>query len=458
MPVSLRARAAIGAVLLVGIALLAGSVAMVLLTRSSLTANVREAAELRAEDVATALASGATSTADLAVEDQEDAFIQVVDTTGQVVASSANVDGFAAVAALADEESTVIGHAPVGQDRFVVVGIAVADRSQTVLVGRALDGADEATRALLSSLGIGVPLLLVLVGLVAWRLVGRALAPVAAMTAGAREITATDIDRRLPEPDTADEIGDLARTLNAMLDRLGDSRDRLAAFVADAAHELRSPVSSLRQHAEVTLEHPEASSVEELAVVVADESLRLQRLVDDLLLLARADDDVTPVDRGDVDLDDVVGTVVGRRRATDGITVDLSAVSGGQVRGDPVGLDRLVANLLDNATLHARNRVAIALQEADDGTVTLTVDDDGPGIPEPDRRRVFERFVRLDEARSRDAGGSGLGLAIVAAVAAGHNASVTVTDAPGGGARFRVAFPPPPPAPGTQSQASAWTV
>jgi len=441
MATSLRARAAFGAVVVVGVALLVGSVAMVLLTRASLTGNVREAAELRAEDVATALEGGGANPADLAVEDQEDAFIQVVDLDGVVLAASPNVGGLPAVADLDDETSTVIDDAPVGEDRFVVVGIDTADGEATVLVGRALDGADEATRALLGYLAVGVPLLLALVGLVAWRLVGRALAPVAAMTAGAREINATGTEQRLPEPDADDEIGDLARTLNAMLDRLAAARDRLSAFVADAAHELRSPVSALRQHSEVALEHPEATDLADLAGVVRAESLRLQHLVDDLLLLARTDEGVPVTAPVAVDLDDVVVAVIERRGPTPSVTVDLTGLSGGQVHGDPVALDRLVANLVDNAVRHATGRVAIGLAEDDAGTVTLTVDDDGPGIPIEDRARVFERFVRLDEARSRDAGGSGLGLAIVAAVAHAHGAVVAVDDRPGGGARVRVVFP-----------------
>jgi len=355
------------------------------------------------------------------------------------VASSANVDGLPAVAPLGNEESEVIDEAPIGGDRFVVVGIAAADGETTVLVGRALDGADEATRALLQSLAIGVPLLLVLVGLVAWRLVGRALAPVAAMTAAATDITSTDLDRRLPEPDATDEIGDLARALNAMLGRLGDARDRLSAFVADAAHELRSPVSTLRQHAEVALGHPDSTDITELAGVVHDESLRLQHLVDDLLVLARSDDGPSRALVA-VDLDDVVIAVAGRIDPSAG-PIDLSGVSGGQVQGDPVALGRLVTNLLDNAVRHARSRVAVALTETDDRTVILTVDDDGPGVPPADRRRVFERFVRLDEARSRDGGGSGLGLAIVAAVTEAHAGSVTVGESLWGGARFRVSFP-----------------
>lgn len=446
---SLRARAAVGAVLVVGLALVVGSVAMIVLTRSSLTGNVREAAELRAEDVATALEGGAATPADLAVEDAEDGFIQVLDADGSVVDASPNVTGDPAVARLDDETSTVVGSGPVGDDRFVVVGI-VADTpegTRTVLVGRALDGADEATAALLRVLVVGVPLLLTLVGLVAWRLVGRALRPVAAMTATADEITATAPDRRLPEAHGADEFVDLARTLNAMLDRLAAARDRQQAFVADAAHELRSPVSSLRQHAEVTLAHPSTTTAPELAGVVQQESLRLQRLVDDLLLLTRADARQAP-SLGPVDLAGLVDDVVARPRPA-GPAVERTGGSPGPVTGAADDLERLVTNLVDNAVRHARSLVRVGLA-ADQGVAVLTVDDDGPGIEPADRERVFERFVRLDEARSRDAGGSGLGLAIVAAVAATHGGTVAVEDGPLGGARFRVTLPVavPGPAPG----------
>jgi len=430
---SLRTRAVIGAVTIVGVALLIGSVSMVLLVRSSLTGNVREAAELRADDLATVLEAGGESAADLAVEDDEDALIQVIGPEGDVVASSPNVDGLPPVADLGDEQSTVLDHVSVGGDRFVAVAVT-ADTPEgevTVLVARALDDADEATWALVEVLAIGVPLLLVVVGLVAWALVGRALAPVAAMTGAADEITATDLDRRLPEPEGADEIARLGTTLNAMLARLADSRDRMSAFVADAAHELRSPVSSLRQHAEVALQHPDRA-----------ESLRQQRLVDDLLLLARVDEGAAARRDRAVDLDDAVAVAVARLRPVSPVVIDTSGVSGGQVIGDPSGLDRLVGNLLENAARHANTRVEVTLAERDD-VVTLTVDDDGPGIPVPDQDRIFERFVRLDESRSRDEGGSGLGLAIVAAVAAAHGATVVVGDSPLGGARFRVVFPGP---------------
>jgi signal transduction histidine kinase len=232
----------------------------------------------------------------------------------------------------------------------------------------------------------------------------------------------------------------LARTMNEMLDRLEDAQLRQRRFVSDASHELRTPVASIRQHAEVALAHPDRSSLSGLADTVLAESLRIQDLVSDLLLLAAADERSTPIRWHPVDLDDLVFAVAGDLRAGGTVQVDTSAVSAGRITGDGTGLRRVLANLAENAGRHARGRVAFGLSEQDD-VVLLTVDDDGPGIPAPHRQRVLERFVRLDSARARDAGGSGLGLAIVAELVAGHGGRVEISDSPLGGARVAVRFP-----------------
>jgi signal transduction histidine kinase len=439
---SLRFRATAGAVVVVGAALLAGSVGLVLLIRESTTDNVREAAELRAEDVAATLEGRPVSPVDLAVEDDQDSLIQVLDPRGVVLAASGNVAGQPAVADLRAGDQVTLHDPPIGQDDFVAVAVG-ADTTTgpvTVLVARALDDVNETTWAVTRLLLVGGPLLLLVVGVVAWHMVGRALAPVEEMRRTVDNISGTDLDRRVPEPGGRDEIARLATTMNGMLNRLSAARDRMAGFVSDAAHELRSPVASMRQHAEVALRQPERTDVVELAEVVRDENLRLQRLVDDLLLLARADERALGASRRPVDLDDLALDVVDRVRATSGVTVDVSGVSGGQVLGDEAELDRLIGNLVENAARHADQRVDVRLAERD-GSVVLTVDDDGPGIPVEDREQVFERFVRLDEARSRDAGGSGLGLAIVAEVARAHDSVVTVGTSPAGGARVTVTFP-----------------
>ena len=184
--------------------------------------------------------------------------------------------------------------------------------------------------------------------------------------------------------------------------------------------------------------HPTTTHASELAEVVAHEVLRLQRIVDDLLLLSRIDEGTLAIHAGDVDLAELVANEAARLRAATGLEVD-AEVDPAEVHGDPEHLDRLLRNLTDNATRHARARVALSLHTVD-GAVTLAVDDDGAGIPETERERVFDRFVRLDEARDRDSGGTGLGLSIVREIATAHGATVSAAAAPGGGARFEVRF------------------
>ncbi len=228
--------------------------------------------------------------------------------------------------------------------------------------------------------------------------------------------------------------------MNRMLDRLEASQERQQRFISDASHELRSPVATIRHHAEVALAHPGRGTDDELAAVVLPEDLRIERLVDDLLFLARADESTLEVRRRVIDLDDLVFDEAARLRATTDHDVDVSAVSAGQVDGDASHLRRVLRNLGDNAARHARSSIRVELAEAVDG-VLLVVEDDGSGIPADRREEVFERFVRLDEARARDDGGSGLGLAITAEVVAAHHGTVRAVEGRAGGARVEVLLP-----------------
>jgi len=211
--------------------------------------------------------------------------------------------------------------------------------------------------------------------------------------------------------------------------------------VADASHELRSPIASIREQAEVAAAHPDRTTTRALAEHVAAESRRMQRLVDDLLLLARADDQSLALRQRPVDLDDIVfdGARELRRDAT-ALRVDTTRVSPARVLGDETALARIVGNLAENAARHARTTVAFTLAEHA-GAVVLDIDDDGAGVPTADRARVFERFVRLDDARARDDGGSGLGLAIVAQLVTAHGGDVEILDSPLGGARVEIRLP-----------------
>lgn len=286
----------------------------------------------------------------------------------------------------------------------------------------------------------GVPLLLVLVGVTTWTVVGRTLAPVDAIRREVDEVSGHELHRRVPDPDTGDEIARLAATMNRMLDRLEVSQARQQRFISDASHELRSPVATIRHHAEIALAHPGQGTGADLAEIVLAEDLRVERLVEDLLFLAQADEHTLRIGRHVLDLDDLVFDEAARLRATTDLRVDVSGVSGGRVDGDATQLRRVLRNLCDNAVRHTRSTIWLSLEGRAAGVV-LGVADDGDGVAAAEQERVFERFVRLDEARARDDGGSGLGLAITAEIVAAHDGTVTVSDGSGGGARFEVVLP-----------------
>ena len=309
-----------------------------------------------------------------------------------------------------------------------------------MLVARALDLVEESTEVVTTLLALGLPILLVGVGAVAWLLVGRSLAPVELIRAEVDEISGSELHRRVPEPPGTDELARLATTMNEMLARLERAHSQQRQLVADTSHELRSPIASIRQHAEVALAHPERTVTSELAETMLAEALRMARMVDDLLFLARADERTLELKRRPLDLDDRALEAARLLRRDTHLEIDATGVSGGRVRGDADGLRRVVANLAENAARHARRRVAISVIE-DGDEVCLSIEDDGPGIPVADRERVFDRFVRLDAARARDAGGSGLGLAIVAEVVAAHGGTVVIRDSPLDGTLVEVRLP-----------------
>lgn len=283
---------------------------------------------------------------------------------------------------------------------------------------------------------LSVPVLVIGGGLLAWLLTGRALRPVHSITSQVEEISSGNLHQRVPEPETGDEIAELAATMNSMLDRLEVDDRRLRQFVSDASHELRSPVAVLRSEAEVAKRSPDATSVDELADGVLEESTRLQRIVEDLLVLARGEERQASR-RLELDVDDIVLHEATRRRA---LPVDTRAVSAGRILGTPEAVGRIVTHLLDNAARHGTSRIEVGLR-SEAAVVRLWVDDDGPGIPMSERGRIFERFARLDDARTRDRGGAGLGLAVVAESVRSMAGQVKVEDAPLGGARFVVEWP-----------------
>jgi signal transduction histidine kinase len=443
---SIRIRTAAAAILVVGISLLIASVAVVLLLEGSLREGVRTTAQIRAEAIARELRRVDPQDLVLGVEAGDEEFVQILDADGDVVASSPNVEDLPPVERLRPGQSREIPprfppDVEPFDDPFVLVArTPTPDSPLTVIVGRNLEPVGEARANLERILAQTMPLLLVIVGIVTWFVVSKALSPVEAIRAEVESISGRELHRRVPDPPGKDEIARLAATMNRMLGRLESARRRERRFVSDASHELRSPVAVIRQHAEVALSHPDRTDLREFSEVVLEEDMRLQRLVEDLLLLTRIDEGTLSLPDEPIDLDDLVLEEARRLRSTTALRVDASRVSSGRVRGDRDQLRRLVRNLAENAARHARDEVRLRLQELD-GRVVLDVEDDGTGVSAGDRDRIFGRFVRLEEARDRDSGGSGLGLAIVREVTIFHGGTVSVLDSDLGGARFEVQFP-----------------
>ena len=312
----------------------------------------------------------------------------------------------------------------------------------TLVAQQSLAEVDRTVDSVTHALMLAVPALILLVGMAMWYFTGRALRPVEAIRLEAEEITGTTMHRRVPEPDTDDEVGRLARTMNAMLVRLETSSQKQRQFVSDASHELRTPLASIRANLEVSLRNEQSTDWPEVARRVLSEDERMEDTVAELLELARLDESEGPLVLDalpEVDLDDVVADLAITTRR---VPVDTTKVSAGRVHGREDQLARAIRNLVDNAARHASSKVAVSLSTDQNGhVVDLIVDDDGTGISPEDRSRVFERFTRLDEGRARDAGGLGLGLALVKGIVDSHHRTVTNDDSPQGGARFTVRLP-----------------
>lgn len=483
---SVRARAAIGATLVVAVALVAAGLAVLLVLRANLIDQADLEAEVAAREAAGQLATG-TPYEDVELDDEEDHPVQVTDEEDRVVIVSKDlraVTGTGASGVTAapsasagatpspgddddgdddadddgDEDRGRPGRGEVSSDdpdfsdgtatvgrttadyRFAAVEATTPDGvTLTVYAGAPLAAEQEAVNTVRGAMLTGLPLLLLVVAGVTWLVTRRALRPVEGIRREMAAITASeDLARRVPEPGSRDEIAALARTTNETLTVLEASVERQRRFVADASHELRSPIASLRTQLEVAEAHPELL---DLPGAVAD-TVRLQVLAADLLLLARLDAGEKP-GSATVELGALVREEVSQR-AGDRIAVRVEVPEGGafEVNGSRGQLSRVIGNLLDNAQRHAEASVAVSVA-ADGRGVRVEVRDDGAGVPEEERERIFERFVRLDDARSRDDGGAGLGLAIARDVASRHGGTLTVHRAAEGGAAFRLWLPRP---------------
>jgi signal transduction histidine kinase len=309
----------------------------------------------------------------------------------------------------------------------------------TVLVGGGSEAVETTARTVALLLACGAPLIVAVAAAATYGLVRRSLKSVDAIRNRVAEISSSDLAERVPVPDSRDEIAALAVTMNEMLSRIEAGHRAQRRFLGDASHELRSPLATIISGLEATELHPELLDAELAINTLLPEAQRMRLLIEDLLLLARADEQSLILRKEQVLLGDLAEVEVNRARRDAGCTIhtDISAVC---FIGDPGAVSRVIRNLVDNAVRHAKSRVEVHVGGRG-GDATITVSDDGPGIPAAERARVFERFVRLDSDRARSSGGTGLGLAIVAEVVAAHGGTVTIDDRPGGGTTMTVVLP-----------------
>ncbi|MBO0921570.1 HAMP domain-containing histidine kinase [Cellulomonas sp. zg-ZUI222] len=446
---SLRARLTLVATLAVAVVLVAGALALSAALGTARTAALDDVVRERSQTLAALVADDRVPDA-LPVR-QPGEVAQLLDASGRVLATSATASRtlpvvdpatLAAWRERAGDDVLVVGTDAGAYDEVARAAVrAVTWRGEPATLVTTVPATDVqgVLRALRVALLLVVPVLTVGFAVVLWTVLGRALAPVEQLRSAADRVALAGGPGALPVPPVDDELAALARTLNSMLDRLEVAAARQRTFVADAAHELRSPVAAARAAVEVAAAHPGAYPVDDLVADLTPQVARMQTLVDDLLVLARvgaSDAPREPVDLAAVAADVAAGLATAARERD--VRVDVHGA--GTATATVEGATRVVRNLVANAVRHARSRVTVTVAPGP-GVVRVLVDDDGTGIAPADRERVFERFVRLDEARERDAGGAGLGLAIAREVARDLGGDVRVADAPGAGTRTVLELP-----------------
>ena len=436
---SVRGRTTILVTLVFALTLIVSGLTLLTVLRRTMLDNIDTALGLRAADLGALVTSG-VAPRDITIPDDGTSFAQII-LNGDVIASSTNVRGQPPVDMLTDSSQITVRQTSGDEEVFRLV---VTEQNSpagpvTIAVGTTLVDMEQTTRVATWTLTITGLALTMLAGAATWVVVRRALRPVDSMRAEVADITVSGLDRRVSQPTTDDEIRLLADTLNDMLVRLESGTRAQRDFVSAASHELRTPIAVIRNVLEVA-QSTDAPNWREIADSVLEEDVRMERLVDDLLLIARTDAGVSRSEHWTaVDLDDIVFEEA--RRVPSPIQIDVSRVSAGQVNGDVEQLRRVVRNLFDNALRHATQAIEVDLSSVG-GRVSVAVDDDGPGVAPEDRTRIFERFVRLDESRTRSDGGTGLGLAIVTELVDSLGGDVHVESSERlGGARFVFTLP-----------------
>lgn len=446
-----RGRSVLASVVVVSIALAVGAFVFVMQLQRALLASVEQNVTSQVLQISQQVHRDGVDGLgeDIAASARNGQVAQILDSSGRVVAASTTRAKARPISqarpAVGEVVVESVGPQPLVDDDsdhlVVVTATTWSGQNYRILVAAPISAQQESVRTALSLLLVGLPLLVVLVGVATWLLVGRALSPVERMRARVAVIGGSRVRQRLDVPTTGDEIARLAVTLNEMLERLDHAGQVQRQFVADAGHELRSPLATLTAAVDVARRESGSRGWADLSTVMESELGRLGRLVEDLLLLARVDERGLTIAHQDVDLDDLVDEQRRRLLTHPRLTVQV-ATQPTRVQGDRARLAQVLANLVDNAARHARALVRISVRTDGDHAV-IVVEDDGPGVPAAQRRRVFERFVRLDDSRVRSSGGNGLGLAIVAEIVRAHDGAVSIGDRPGGGCRVQVRLPAP---------------
>ena len=430
-----RARTTVLATAIVLVTLLLTGVALVESQRHTLTDSVDETLQRQSAAIAADVDRGPLP-AVIPGQGDDDAFAQVIDISGRIVAATTTSPGKLDLPLpKAGRTAYRSVHVPGAEGEYRMLSARHDD--VVILTATPLDDVNDSASSLIRGLAVAVPAATLLLAGLVWLLVGRVLRPVEQIRRQVADISGSSLDRRVPEPRSRDEIARLAQTMNHMLVRLESSSARQQRFVADASHELRSPLARMRAELEVDLAQPQTADSLATQHSLLEEIDTLQRMIDDLLLLARSDNAAVPDMR--VDLDDVVMREVRRARTSGQAHIDTSAVSAAQVSGEEGLLTRVVRNLLDNAEQHGGSSVRVSLEERD-GVAVLSVADDGAGIPEQLHEHVFERFARVDEVRT-GSNGTGLGLAIAREIVSALGGSLTIDPSFYPGVRFVVRLP-----------------
>ncbi|MEY2523391.1 MAG: hypothetical protein QOJ66_1956 [Ilumatobacteraceae bacterium] len=435
-----------GASLVLALALVVGAVAAANLLRRALASQAESQVVNRVDEVEALINEGLISRV-LAPTSREIVQVQVLDASGGVVAVTPGLAGTTRLDVitappLGQQTTTTvdgnkIGGVPGQSYRMVARTVQSVFGPWTIYAVTSLDSAQRAERYLRNSFLIGLPLILALAAFVISRVVARALAPVDAMRAEVDRIEAADLSGRVHAGSTDDEIANLGLTLNRMLDRLEEASSRQQLFAAAASHELRSPLSTIRTELEVGLAYPDRAEWIKVAEDALIEIARLEELTRDLRILTRSPSMQSSA-AVPIELSELVAAEIALRRPLRGIRYQ-TMLSPAQISADPDAIVRVVRNLFDNAERHAAGAIRVAVV-SDQSGATMSVANDGPPIPADDLERIFEPFMRLDEARSLDIGGSGLGLAIVRSIMSALGGSI-VAVAVETGAEFRAWFP-----------------